>query len=313
MPERQLKNTVASLIEAEGLPEQYEQTVEQVILPLVNHILDLHDTEKRPIVVGIHGAQGTGKSTLTLFLREILSHHYHCPTASFSLDDIYRTRAERQALSEEVHPLFLTRGVPGTHDVKLGEAVVERLTSATDGDETPVPAFDKALDDRKPEAEWPRFSGRAEVVLVEGWCQGARPETDEQALLTPINTLESEEDPQGVWRRYVNDCLKGDYARFFARMDTLIMLKAPSMDSVLEWRTLQEHKLAAKYGGAPNECDQAERASGLRIMSDAEVIRFIMHYERVTRSCLDEMPGRADVLIEVAEDHSLGLPHFHNG
>ena len=45
-------------------------------------------------------------------------------------------------------------------------------------------------------------------------------------------------------------------------------------------------------------------------MTDEEVGRFVMHYERVTRACLAEMPGRADVLINVAEDHSLGLPQF---
>ena len=82
------------------------------------------------------------------------------------------------------------------------------------------------------------------------------------------------------------------------------------MESVLEWRTLQEHKLAAKLSDAPDQGVTKRGAQNLRIMGDDEVARFIMHYERVTRFCLKEMPRRADVLIEVGEDHSLGKPRF---
>lgn len=316
VPEHALQQTVLDLIAREDLPASYADTVQKTLLPLANHILTLRRSKQRPVVVGIHGAQGTGKSTLTLFLREILSRHYCTGTANFSLDDIYLTRAERQDLAERVHPLFITRGVPGTHDLALGQQVVDRLRSAGSDDQTPIPAFDKARDDRVPEADWPVFQGRADVILIEGWCLGASPE-DEAALIAPVNRLESEEDPHGTWRGYVNQCLKGGYRDFFGQMDCLVMLKAPSMDCVLEWRRLQERKLARKAGAAlerdaPKQGAVPEGARNLRIMSEAEVARFVMHYERVTRACLAEMPGRADVLIEVAEDHSLGLPTFRS-
>jgi D-glycerate 3-kinase len=307
--DRSLEQTIKALIQQEGLPETYAQTVEQTILPLADHILALHDAEKRPVVVGIHGAQGTGKSTLTLFLREILSRHLNCPTANFSLDDIYLTRAERQDLAEQIHPLFKTRGVPGTHDVALGQRVLDQLRSAGPDDRTAIPLFDKSRDDRVPTDAWPDFLGPAEVILIEGWCLGARPE-DEQALGSPINRLEADEDPHGTWRAYVNEQLKGEYRDFFSQIDCLVMLKAPSMKCVLEWRSLQEKKLARKTRGAPEEGGAGTDAQALRIMNDDEVARFVMHYERVTRACLAEMPCRADVLINVAEDHSLGLPQF---
>lgn len=309
MSEPELRQTLNALIKQEALPDTYVNTAEQTILPLVEHLVALQRSANRTIVVGIHGAQGTGKSTLALFLREILGKHYHCPTASFSLDDIYLTRAERCELADRVHPLFGTRGVPGTHDVELGQQVIERLRAAQPTDQTPIPMFDKSVDDRVPRAEWPVFQGPAQVILLEGWCVGARPEPD-QALEQPLNSLESEEDMEGIWRRTVNDCLRGSYRRFFDDLDTLVMLKAPSMESVREWRTLQEHKLAEKIKNAPKSSDRSGGAQSLRIMTDAEVDRFIMHYERVTRACLTEMPERANVLIEVAEDHSLGLPQF---
>lgn len=309
MSDHSLDQTVKALIQQEGLPDNYARTVEKTILPLADRICALHDTEKQPIVVGIHGAQGTGKSTLTLFLREILLRHRNRPTANFSLDDIYLTRAERQALARRVHPLFKTRGVPGTHDMALGQHILHRLRSAGPGDATPIPAFDKSRDDRVPREHWPVFGGRAEITLLEGWCLGARPEKD-SALRTPMNPLEANEDPDGVWRSYVNDQLKGEYRRFFDEIDCLIMLKAPSMECVLEWRRLQEQKLAMKIRSAPEKGEPHGGAQDLRIMTDEEIGRFVMHYERVTRSCLAEMPDRADVLINVAEDHSLGLPQF---
>jgi len=307
--DHELKPTIDALIEQEGLPSNYAATVEQTILPLVEHIVSLRKAKGRTIVVGVHGAQGTGKSTLVLFLTKLLCDHWNCPTASFSLDDIYLTRAERQVLAEQVHPLFITRGVPGTHDVKLGEGVIDQLRHAGPGDKTPIPAFDKSHDDRLSMSEWPVFEGRAEVILVEGWCLGALPE-DDSALVAPLNKLEAEEDPAGVWRRYVNQCLKSTYQDFFSALDGLIMLQAPSLERVLEWRTLQEHKLAKKTGSAPIEGNADMAARDLRIMSDQEVIRFVMHYERVTRSCLQKLPDRADALIQVSGDHSLSSPHF---
>lgn len=309
MSENELNVIIETLISQEGLPSSYEDTVEQTILPLARRILELRQRLGRPVLIGIHGAQGTGKSTLTLFLKEILSQHYRTATASFSIDDIYLTRAERQRLAELVHPLFITRGVPGTHDVSLGQQVIDQLLAAKTGNETAIPSFDKARDDRAPRGEWPVFEGPAEVILLEGWCLGAAPESEE-ALARPVNRLEAEEDSHAIWRSYVNDCLKGSYRAFFERLDYLVMLKAPSMECVLEWRTLQEHKLAARHTGAPKESADDEAVPSLRIMSDEEVARFIMHYQRVTEHCLREMPDRADALVPVGSDHSLEAPRF---
>lgn len=307
MASSDLTSIVQALIEQESLPDSYAETVRQTVLPLAQHIQNLRQERRAPILVGINGAQGTGKSTLTLFLRELLARLYRLPTANLSIDDLYLTRAEREHLSQELHPLFLTRGVPGTHDLALGTQVIDRLMGATPGDQTAMPIFDKATDDRAPEADWPVFKGKAEVVLLEGWCVGAQPAKSLEELERPINELEATEDEDCVWRRYVNQRLKNDYSRFFDRLDCLIMLKAPSMECVLEWRTLQEHKLRAKIESAPEGCAK-EAAKTTRLMTDQEVKRFIMHYERITRACLDEMPARADALVHVNSDHTFSEP-----
>lgn len=252
----------------------------------------------RPLVVGINGAQGAGKSTLCRLLQIILQREFGLRVAGFSIDDLYLTRAEREDLARTVHPLLATRGVPGTHDVALGLRTLEALRKARRGEGVPVPAFDKARDDRRPEAQWPLFRGPAEMILFEGWCVGASPQAEE-ALAEPVNDLERREDADGAWRRYVNRRLAGAYAGLFAEVDLLIMLEIPGMESVFEWRGRQERQLAEEMRVSATD------SSALRLMDEATLRRFIMHYERLTRHMLTEMPGRADVVLRLNERHAI--------
>ncbi|WP_150291605.1 kinase [Sphingobium estronivorans] len=234
------------------------------------------------LAIGLCGAQGSGKSTLAAGLRQRLARD-GVPVAILSLDDLYLTRAEREALGRSIHPLLRTRGVPGTHDVALGLRVIDALER---GEAALLPRFDKAADDRLPENWWDRAAAGTRLLLLEGWCVGARPQA-EAALMQPVNALEREEDAQGVWRAFVNRALAGDYQALFGRLDRLAMLAAPGFELVGRWRTQQERELRRHAGGG---------------MSDAEVARFIQHYERLTRHMLDEMPGRADLVIALDEE-----------
>lgn len=270
------------LIEQEALPAAYRTIVERHWQPLADAIA-WRAGERRPLVVGINGAQGAGKSTLCRFLEALLEQR-GLRAATLSLDDLYLTRAERLALARDEHPLFATRGVPGTHDVVLGEAILDALRA---GRATVLPRFDKAADDRAPNGT--TIEGPVDVVLFEGWCVGAVPQPA-AILREPINRLEAEEDPDGTWRREVNRRLATDYAELFARIDLLVMLKVESFEAVRANRRLQEHKLAAR------------NPTGEALMDDAALDRFLMHYERLTRWMLREMPRRADVSIEIGPD-----------
>ena len=234
-----------------------------------------------PLVVGICGAQGSGKSTLADGLVRGLR-DAGIAAASLSLDDLYLTRAERERLGREVHPLLRTRGVPGTHDVPLGLSVLANLDARRPA---LLPRFDKSVDDRAPVDRWTKVGEPLDVLLFEGWCVGARPQPAE-ALAEPINPLERDEDGDGGWRRYVNAALEGPYRPLFARIDYLVLLAAPSWEVVRGWRIQQENDLRAQSApGAPG------------VMSDEQIARFIQHYERLTRHILAEMPGRADTAI----------------
>lgn len=242
----------------------------------------------RPQVLGLCGAQGSGKTTLARAVAQEAERR-GIAAATLSIDDLYLTRAERERLAQEVHPLLRTRGVPGTHDVALGIAVLAALDR---GEPASLPRFDKARDDRRPEAEWDRARANTELLILEGWCVGARPE-DPAALRDPINALEAGEDPEGVWRAYANQALAGAYQDLFARIDTLVLLAAPGFDVVFDWRLQQEAELRERIG-----------ADAPGLMDAAGVARFIEHYERLTRHILAEMPGRADLVVRLGRDRS---------
>lgn len=248
----------------------------------------LGEGEGRLLVVGLCGAQGSGKSTLAAGLKERFE-RAGVPTALLSIDDLYRTRAQREALARAVHPLLRTRGVPGTHDIALGMDAIARLER---GEAALLPRFDKAADDRLPESGWQPAEPGTRLLLLEGWCVGARPQ-QAVALAEPINRLERDEDAQAVWRRYVNDALAGDYQALFGRIDRLVLLAAPSFNVVLRWRTQQEKALREQAG------------DGEGVMTDAALARFVQHYERLTRHILAEMPERADLVIELGENREV--------
>jgi D-glycerate 3-kinase len=276
-----MSSAIERLIADEHLPSDYRAIVDAYWRPLSEEIA-LRAIDG-PLVVGINGAQGSGKTTLCKFLEVLLVEHNQ-RAATLSIDDLYRTRADRERLAREVHPLLATRGVPGTHDPALGLAVIEDFRAGRDLE---LPRFDKSVDDRAPEPE--RVEGPLQVLLFEGWCLGAAPQ-DEAALAEPVNPLEAAEDADLVWRRHVNDALQGDYADLFAELDMLVMLKVPDFAAVRRNRALQEDKLRARDPHAPG------------LMDAAALERFLDQDERLTLHMLGEMPAGADIVFAIDRD-----------
>lgn len=278
------------------LPSDFYQVVTDYYQPLVKEII--HQASKSanaaPLFVGIQGTQGSGKSTCAAFLKLLFETQWHKPTLVMSIDDFYLTRAERQALAQQVHPLLVTRGVPGTHDIGLLQTTLEACSQRQSEPVISVPVFDKASDDRAPVAQWQSVTEPVDIIILEGWCVGLTAQ-DEAELAAPINALEADEDADQQWRRYVNQHLANEYTHLYAKFDCLVALQAPSFDCVFDWRRLQEQKLLQRLTDAGQDTS--------KVQSEDELRRFISHYERLTRHALKIMPKMADYLLVLREDH----------
>lgn len=247
------------------------------------------DAGPRPLILGICGSQGSGKSTLARGLTERLG----VRAATLSLDDLYLGKAARAELARDIHPLLATRGVPLTHDVALGCAILDAVKA---GQPVHLPRFDKASDEPLPVSGWSAVDGPLDLLIFEGWCVGAAAQPDAD-LTDPVNDLERTEDLHGIWRRAVNEALAGPYQALFAHIDRLVLLAAPGFEVVQDWRTQQEVELRATLA--------AQGRDPALAMTDAQIARFIQHYERITRAILQEMPRRADLTLWLGPDRQV--------
>lgn len=278
----------------EGISPDGIAALVRTATPIYEAIVRRRGRSATMLFVGLCGAQGSGKTTIASGIADALRDE-GLAVVSLSIDDFYLPRRERERLAEDVHPLLLTRGVPGTHEIDRALVLRRALAGAAPKDETRLPTFDKSRDDRVPSEHEPIVRGCADILLLEGWCVGAIAQAP-AALDEPVNALERDEDQAGIWRRYVNAQLEGPYRHLFEQLDLLAFLKAPNFEQVHAWRREQEGKLVARLRA------QGRDLVGSAVMDDARLERFIMHYERLTRHILAEMDARADVVVELDND-----------
>ena len=247
-------------------------------------------------MIGLSGGQGSGKSTIAQILSLILKLKYGLNTVIFSIDDFYKTLRERKKISKEIHSLFLTRGVPGTHNTKLLLKTIKCLKKKR-YKLTSIPRFDKSIDDRMAKNKWRKILQKPHIIIFEGWCVGT---THQQKinLKKPINNLEKKFDKKMIWRNSVNNSIKNSYRKIFSFIDKLIFLQVPSFSYVYKWRLLQENKLKLL-------------SKGKKIMTAIKIKNFIMHYERITRHMIKDLKYEANVVIKLDKKHRLNNIKFN--
>lgn len=293
------RDALARFTAARGLPEQFCRVFLQWYASVTAALARRAGASKSPLLVGLSGCQGSGKSTLVDAMAQVLEDTHGVKTTVLSLDDFYLTRAERECLAQRLHPLFATRGVPGTHDIGL---LRHTVTALQNGEAAELPVFDKATDERTNMVHISQGGAPSEIVLLEGWCVGIPPQPTE-ALEHPINSTEADLDPDRIWRTAVNRFLGEEYAALFAQLDALLVLQAPSFNEVFDWRWQQEAKLSARFREAhPAESDPT--------MTRDQIADFILHYQRLTEHGFKSLPARADCLWELGADRSVQRMHL---
>ena len=283
----------------EVMSEPFRDKLKQLnkfYLPISKMIKDEYIKKKKTKVIGLTGGQGTGKSTISNVLKIILKEAYSLETVIFSIDDFYKTFRERKEMSKRINSLFLTRGVPGTHDTEMLFDCIKDLKNNKFKKLT-IPKFDKSIDDRSSINKWLKVKKKPNIVIFEGWCVGAIAQKNKDLNL-PINKLEKQRDKKKIWRRKVNSELKKNYKKIFNLIDKLIFLKVPSFKYVFKWRLLQEKKLRIS-------------SKGNKTMTDKQIKNFVMYYERITKYMLKTLPKKSDITISIDKSHRLKSIKFN--
>lgn len=238
------------------------------------------------IVIGLSGPQGSGKTTASNALQKMFGGR----CAILSLDDFYLSRDDRLKLGQQVSGLLDVRGPPGTHDIAFLRTTIDELKNMRPDSRVHIPVFSKVRDDREPAQSWRVISSKPDVIIVEGWCVGAR-DIPNYAELGPMNDVERS-DTDHNWLDFQRQKLSTVYKNLWDEIDAFYYLEAPAFETVLQWRTEQE---ATNLAVALNELS-AERK--------VWVARFLEHYERITRAMAKgcRMPG---TVLQLSADRRL--------
>ena len=269
-----------------------ERMIKSYLIPLCFWISKKANI-KKPYFVGLAGGQGTGKTTTSSLIKIILSKYFKLDVFRISIDDFYKTRKERISLSKRIHPMFMTRGVPGTHDINMMLNFFKKSKSKK-FKRLKLPIFNKAIDDRFSKKHWYDLKKKPDVIIFEGWCVGAKSEKN-NTLKKTINSMEKTKDQKQIWRKYVNDQLKSKYKKLYSQLNCLIYLKAKDFSLLQKWRLKQERKLWIK----------SKKNLNTKIMSKDNVLTFMQTYQRVTQNMFKYTPKYASVIINLNSNHQI--------
>ncbi len=276
-----------------------ERMIKSFLIPLCFWISKKSD-RKKPYFVGLAGGQGTGKTTISNLIKIILTKYFKLKVFRISIDDFYKTRKERINLSKRIHPLLLTRGVPGTHDINMmlsffKKAKIKKFRTLK------LPTFNKVIDDRCSKKKWYKLKNKPDVIIFEGWCVGAKPEKN-SSLNRSINLMEKKNDPKFIWRKFVNKQLRLKYKNLYSQLNCLIYLKAKNFRLLQKWRLKQESKLWLK----------SKRVSKNKIMNKKDVITFMQTYQRITENMFRTMPKFASIIMNLNSYHQINSTIYKN-
>lgn len=237
-----------------------------------------------PLVVGVEGPQGSGKTTVSRQLTTELSHQYPSLNfLTFSMDDFYLTYDEQNAVSQRNlgNIMLCGRGLPGTHDLSLLLKCFKQLIARKDSID--IPQYDKSLHsgsgDRLPFDKWIHLHHQpVDVIIFEGWFNGYPSYSDLKALLSKWESVQKKYTPafDSITTSQILK-LNSDLAKYqqvWNLFDVFVCLTTNSISNVYRWRLQQEHDMIKSKGSG---------------MSDSEVTVFVDRYMPVYRLYYDRL------------------------
>ena len=254
---------------------------------------------KYPVIIGLSGGQGSGKTTISFILSIILKKYFKFNVCRISIDDFYKTKKEREVLSKTKHPLFIYRGVPGTHDVDMLLKFFKKIKTKNFR-KFKFPKFNKATDDRYKKKYWNSVKSKPQIVIFEGWCIGAKHQNYDK-LIKSINLIEKKLDKNFKWRKFVNLQLMTKYKKIFNKIDNYLYIKVDNFNLLKKWRIKQEKKLLINNKNKKN----------LKIMNKKDILIFMQTYQRITQQMFKDKPKFASIILKLNENHQINKIKFN--
>ena len=265
-------------------------------IPWAMHLTHLKHSPygDRPLIQGVLGVQGAGKTTLGQVM-EILLAILGRSLLNLSIDDFYLTYDERQALRQR-DPRLLWRGPPGTHDVSLAIQTLDDLRRGVAM--VPIPRFEKSLHGGQGDRTPSEGVGPVDVVWFEGWLVGCEPVADsrfDHPLPAPIVSAGD--------RQFARDCNQRlrSYQPLWQRLDQWAVLVPGDYRWSKRWR---------------QEAERLRIAAGGAGLSDKAVSEFVDYFWRALHPDLFVMPWldltstpterSPHCLVEIQSDRRIG-------
>ncbi|KAI9264417.1 P-loop containing nucleoside triphosphate hydrolase protein [Sporodiniella umbellata] len=210
----------------------------------------------QPMIVGISGCQGSGKTTLCHTLSYLLKQEpYRLNVVNFSLDDVYLNHQDQRKLSQTYpkNKLYQQRGQAGSHDLKIAVQTLDALVQ--NQSQVLIPVYDKSLfdgqGDRVPQEHWKRALAPIDIVLFEGWMLGFKPLPE--TLLE--STLRDKKETCPVFDslslgdlQTMNTALKQYETEIYPYFNSFIHLSPLNIQQVYQWRLEQERHMKSTRG-----------------------------------------------------------------
>lgn len=227
---------------------------------------------ERPLIVGISGPQGSGKTFLTKQIKEELERaDASLKVILFLMDDMYLTHNDQNRLNELVqksmdnNPLLQGRGLPGTHDLQLVKKIFADLLNLKSVE---IPVYDKGLyqgqGDRLAHNFWTKVKAPPDLILFEGWFNGFLSLRKEELR----RIYNDDSNRERVFHKHqlghleqINEMLE-KYLSLWSYFDYFVCLETTSLKNIYEWRLQQEESLRKSR----------KDTSG---MTDDQVIKFV--------------------------------------
>ena len=78
-----------------SIKENLNKNFKNIYLKIAELIFLKKTSLRKPLIIGLAGGQGSGKTTFAQFLKLILENRYNLRTVTVSIDDIYKTKKDR--------------------------------------------------------------------------------------------------------------------------------------------------------------------------------------------------------------------------